>query len=287
MSTKGKKLNFLGDLLDKKFSRFKICHHIKKFYINNQQYMPWYKERESWNKSHIPWDKLKRNNKKVIHCIGDSHASFFSGYDEIQLEWPKKSPQKYSFLKSYRLGAVIAYNLCKCNTTFKGQEKLFHLLNYHIPRHSKILLCFGWIDCAVHINKQAIIQNKSTQEITREIVDRYISVIKEIKRKGFQVMVWNVNPSALEESNPNFPHYGTCIERNNLTKYFNKYLKQKLIKENVLFLEIFDKLITEEGMTKGEYLIDPGHLSQKAMPFCFDELRKCFPEMQIDKYITE
>ena len=59
------------------------------------------------------------------------------------------------------------------------------------------------------------------------------------------------------------------------------------MEEDILFFEIFDKLVTERGETKGEFLIDLGHLSQKAMPFFLEELRKFFPEMEINCYLTK
>lgn len=63
---------------------------------------------------------FKQNKKFNIYCIGDSHASFFSGYDRIQPSWPNKSTNKFSFLKNYRLGPVLAYNLCSFKTRSRG-----------------------------------------------------------------------------------------------------------------------------------------------------------------------
>ena len=43
----------------------------------------------------------RKKHKFVIHCIGDSHVTFFSGRNSTQKGWPKKSFDKYPFLKSY------------------------------------------------------------------------------------------------------------------------------------------------------------------------------------------
>ena len=125
-------------------------------------------------------NKIKSN----IYCIGDSHAGFFSGYDRMQPGWPNKSTNKYSFLKSYRLGPVLAYNLCNFKTRSKGREKLLYILTHFVPLGSKVLFCFGEIDCRAHLLKQSEIQRRDIHDIIRECVDRYFTVIKDTKKKG-------------------------------------------------------------------------------------------------------
>ncbi len=217
----------------------------------------------------------------VIHCIGDSHCSFFSGCNKIQPKWPQESEQKIQFFKVYRLGAVLAYNLCKLGTRMKGRENLLSILNNVIPPKSKVLLCFGEIDCRAHILVQASLQRKSYKEVTDICVDRYFSVIKEVQEKGFEVIVWNVIPSAPVNTigNREYPVYGTCYERNMVTKYFNECLERKLDKEDIHFINIFDHLVSEDGITKQHCLYDTVHLAQNAMPFVFDELAKKFPAL--------
>lgn len=131
------------------------------------------------------------------------------------------------------------------------------------------MFCFGEIDCRAHIIKQAKFQNRTVDDIAKEWVDRYFSVIKKIKEAGFKVLVLNMMPSALDtvKIDPDVPRYGTCIERNNATRLFNNYLKIKSAEENIHFIDVFDKFI-KDGITKGVYYKqDDVHLSQKAMPF--------------------
>jgi len=222
----------------------------------------------------------RKKHKFIIHCIGDSHVTFFSGRNSTQKGWPKKSFNKYAFLKSYYFGPVLAYNLCSFKTRNKGREKLFYLLDHILPLGSKVLFCFGEIDCRAHLLKQAEIRGRSIQEITRACVDRYFSVIKETKERGFEVIVFNAIPSGILDNaiKVEFPYYGTNFERNSVSKYFNKYLKQKLNKYNISFINIFDKLVSENFETNTNYYFDGIHLSQKAMPFFFKELLKIYPD---------
>ena len=207
--------------------------------------------------------------------------TFFSGRNSTQKGWPMKSFDKYLFLKSYWFGAVLAYNLCSFKTRNKGREKLLYLLDHILPSGSKVLFCFGEIDCRAHLLKQAEIRGRPIQEITRECVDRYFSVIKETKERGFDVLVFNVIPSGIIDNanNLEFPFYGTKLERNRVSKYFNEYLKQKLNKFNITFIDFFDKLVSENYKTKTSYYLDGVHLSQKAMPYFLNELFKNYPDL--------
>lgn len=227
----------------------------------------------------VPLRKILTFRKKLkfkIYCIGDSHASFFSGYNRVQLGWPNKTINKYTFLKSYRLGPVLAYNLCNFKTRSRGREKLLYILTHLIPSGNKVLFCFGEIDCRAHLLKQSELQKRDIHNIIRECVDRYFSVIKDTKEQGFDVIVWNVMPSGITDDalEKEYPFYGTNIERNKVPKYFNEYLKQKLEKFNISFIDIFDKLVFENFETNVSYYFDGVHLSQKSMPYFLDELFK-------------
>ncbi len=225
----------------------------------------------------------KKKHKNIIHCIGDSHVTFFSGFHRVQSMWPIKSFNKFSFLKSYRLGPVLAYNLCSFKTRFNGREKLLYLSSHILPLGCKVLFCFGEIDCRAHIIKQVEISGKDIHEIIRECVDRYFSVIKETKEKGFDILVFNVIPSGIIDQvsykPDDFPFYGTNLERNKVSKYFNKYLEQKLNKHNIIFIDIIDKLVFENYETNPSYFFDSAHLGQKAMPLFVNELLKKCPDL--------
>ena len=213
---------------------------------------------------------MERRN--VIHCIGDSHASFFSGYDRIQDEYPARSENKYPFFISYRLGAVLAYSLCKLGTKEKGREKLLELTD-QLEKGSVLLLCFGEIDCRVHLLKQAQLQQKKIEDTVTDCVHKYISVIEELRAKGFTVCIWNVIPSS-EAYNPEYPAFGTIQERNKVTKLFNLLLKDYTDKNGLPFISIFSNLIDEGMMTKKKYLFDGVHLGQLAMPFVLQRMKK-------------
>lgn len=214
--------------------------------------------------------------EKIIYCIGDSHVSFFSGLDGVQPCWPIVGNDVISFFRTYRLGPVLAYNLCEINTTTKGREALFSVLDT-IPCGSTILLCFGEIDCRAHLLKQSVRRQKDIENVTKDCVDRYLRVILEIQTAGFSLIVWNVVPSIVKEiaHTVKFPVYGTCEERNRITALFNLYLSNLCYRFRIPFISIFDRLVDTEGLTLSEfYLKDGQHLSQKAMPLAISALNQ-------------
>ncbi len=209
---------------------------------------------------------------EIIHCIGDSHVSFFSGYDRVQNGYPDQSVDKYSYLKSYRLGAVLAHSLVKENTKENGREKLFEIVNGLKPA-SKILLCFGEIDNRCHLVKQAFIQKKSIEDITQECVANYFQVIDELISRGFYCMVFGAVASS-ESFNEEYPTYGTIIQRNESTFYFNNAIKRECQKRSIFFINLFDYLVNNKRETRTFYFFDGVHLGQIAFPFFLKEVFK-------------
>ena len=227
-------------------------------------------------------------NQFIIYCVGDSHASFFSGANIIQPTWPEKSIEYYPFFRSARIGPVLAYNLCVEGTKTLGREKLFCFLKKRIP-NDRILLSFGEIDCRAHLVKQSEMQKRSIDLVVNECVDRYFSVIKEIQSLNFELLVWNAIPSTTSSTIPDIkdPVFGTCLERNHAARLFNNYLSQLCMKSDIKFLSIFDKLVNSDGLTKMELYMDDVHLSQKAMPLILNALKCLYPNtsFSISPYI--
>ncbi len=228
----------------------------------------------------------------IIHCIGDSHANFFSGFDEMQPEWPASEiKNRMPFFRSYRIGPVLAYKLCEHGTTSMGREKLERLLDCLKP-DSHIMFCFGEIDCRAHILLQSAKQKRKPETIIQEVVERYLSVILEAKRSGFQPLIWNVIPSAPTTINdritvpPQYLFHGSCEERNRITRIFNQTLKKPAEAAGISFLDIFDQLLSKDGSVDRSFYSDEIHLSQKAMPLAIEALSVKFEESHFNNRST-
>ena len=84
----------------------------------------------------------------MIHCIGDSHSSVFSGREEMQPIWPQRSDDNTSFFKSYRIGPATAYQLS--NKILIIQD----IINKNVNSNDYVLFCFGEVDIRAHLIKQ-------------------------------------------------------------------------------------------------------------------------------------
>jgi len=221
---------------------------------------------------------------KKIHCIGDSHCYFFYGSDQYNDSLLGSFGSLLPYFMIHHVGASLAYNLCESGTTTGGREIILDLLEKEIPIGSRLMLCFGEIDCRYHIPKQASEQNKDVKVIIEECVERYFSFIKEIKAKGVEVLVWGVIPSTLDstKNDPFYPRWGTCEERNSVTRYFNERLKRLLARESIKFISIFDQLVGAGNTTMIKYyLADKVHLAQSMMPAAIKELRANLDDFEV------
>lgn len=176
-----------------------------------------------------------------------------------------KTFDKYKYIKVYRIGSVLAYSLNKQNTTLKGREKIFRLLN-KIPYESKILFAFGEIDCRTHIKKQSQKQRIEVSKIIDDTIKAYGEFLDEIQNLGYHVHVWNVIPNAGDFESEEFPAIGIMDERFNIVVEFNEKLRKYCENTNKVFLSIMDNLVANNYYkVNPEYYMDNIHLSEKAI----------------------
>ncbi|MDQ7025246.1 MAG: SGNH/GDSL hydrolase family protein [Anaerolineae bacterium] len=202
--------------------------------------------------------------------------------------WTQRSDDRLPFFKTFRLGPVLAYNLCQSGTSTLGREKLFEVLEQVVPLGSRVLLVFGEIDCRAHLIRQSQQQNKPIEAIVKHCVDRYFSVALEIRDLGYQVMIWNAPPTTMTDiSSEVFPTVGSPQERNHVTRLFNQVLDKHCIANDIPFISIFDQIVDEDNQTDMSYLMDIVHLSQRAMPLAIEELKPLVPEIDFDDFDWE
>ena len=150
------------------------------------------------------------------------------------------------------------------------------------------MCAFGEIDCRVHVLRQAEKRGGDFRPVVDEIAANYLEFLKYAAQEH-PVYVWAAVPSQKddEQDNPAFPRYGTELQRNAATKYFNCKMKTLCDENGFKFFSIFDKLIDSNGRTKSEYIADGCHLSQKAWRFAAEEFRRQGIEVKFRKGWTE
>jgi hypothetical protein len=212
----------------------------------------------------------------VIHCLGDSHCCFFSGQDRI---FQSGLPAQHAlpFFRVYHLGAALAYSLVKSGSQSGGRDKLFSSLRERVPPGSRVMLCFGEIDCRSHLIKRAEETPSPLADVAGECVDRYFGVVLEVRALGFDVLVYNAPPSSRRPNRSPYPSYGSAAARNQVTIYFNNHLAARCAAEGIPFLANFPDLVPAGGASRESCFYDNIHLSQRGMPATLRRLGALYP----------
>jgi len=214
---------------------------------------------------------MKTVDDITAHCIGDSHVSVFTGKDIVSSGHPCPQDSLPPF-RTYRIGGYLAYSFG--NPAHEVVSKVMSIVQ-GLPKEDRIMLSFGEIDCRVHLVKQAKAQGRIIGDVAGEAADRYAGFAGNLMDSGRDVMLFAPPPTCnhddpearVSEENP-YPHLGTTRERNEATEAFTARLRHHFPKGVVL--SVFRELVNLDMTSKGEYLRDGVHLSQKAMPLILE-----------------
>lgn len=204
---------------------------------------------------------------KIIHVIGDSHTSIFSGKNNIVDTYhiSKLIPHNEQF-SMYRIGA------CTANGILQQRQTISEILNLYVNKDKDtVMFCFGEIDCRVHLSKLIFVQGKPF-EVIGPVVNEYFNTIMYYKQLGYDIVIWGVSPS----HNSEILHdksFGTNLERNFISRVFNNYLESLCEENNIPFVCLFDELLLPDGQTDMRYFDGWVHLNLKAYPMILQELK--------------
>jgi hypothetical protein len=199
-----------------------------------------------------------------IFTIGDSHAVWSFAIDG--LKYPRVA-------HSIRIATPYSWTMHRVgrdNTDFTALG---------LPKESIMLLSFGWIDINFqHIDKQ-ITLGRNLDEIIDTLVNAYINVLIQNRNRGQKYIgVMNVIPPTTDDDKTIFtealPDGPSSIEiRVLFTKKMNFLLKQKCSEFNLLYLNLHDAYVNEDGSLKKDLSDGNVHLRT------FVHHDKCFDEM--------
>ena len=212
----------------------------------------------------------------MIYCFGNSHVAIFSGSDEMVPIWPLLSHDLLPWFRTYRIGAVTAYQAYKHLDTI---NKIISITGVN-KQEDYILLVFGEVDIRAHIVEQSLKQGKDLSVIISEVVERYCRALSQLKTDGFKVTVFGcIAGFILQEGGlpiP-WPHSGTLEERNWATRIFNKRLNEYCDVHNIPFVSVFEEMLEKDGITtKIKYLDLNGagcHANTKLLPLILWKFR--------------
>lgn len=226
--------------------------------------------------------KIRHITLKTSVVLGDSHVNFFSGNELLSFlpigneintcEQVNNLP-----LTTLHLGPCIAYHCMTYGTTTRFYEKLTILKDSFIEKDARVILSMGEIDLRVHVFRESKKQNKPFQEITDNITENYICLLRELKSEGYDVICFGPVATQKDSHPPEeaCPRTGTEQDRNRATAYFTERMRLLCRKENIPFVTVFEKMITDDYLTIEDVLSeDHVHLGQAALPLVLDAFQK-------------
>lgn len=183
------------------------------------------------------------NKRPLIYVLGDSHIMKFLGHKGFIV---------------YKIASCTAYKLNSSDSTTDGRKKLFNCVN-KLPTGSTILLVFGEIDARIHVYKQFLKHNKPINKICKDIVYNYGSVIDEISKKGFKIVVHGI-PAPTDKA-PETP----LKERIIIHKTLNNELKRYCKLHGYIYWDIYSFAVDEKGLLKNEFVSDEIHMNSNSL----------------------
>lgn len=187
-----------------------------------------------------------------LYIIGDSHA-----------QYPFRD---CTFCNGMSMGPRTAHKL----DTREG-EVIQNLR--HRPAGSKFIFIFGEIDCRVHFFNQANKQQRPIDDLILDTAERYVILVKRLRRRGFDIAVMNVVPTG-EMGNAGYKFFGAPSQRREITKKFNNRLECLCLEHGVPFINIYKELVNGKGWRKRELIQDDVHLNGGFAKILENNLRK-------------
>ena len=198
----------------------------------------------------------------MIHCIGDSHVSVFSGQDAVGKE------DILPHFKTYRIGPHTAFNIIERKGFVES------IIRKNVEPEDLVMFCFGEIDCRIHLVRQSHVQRRPLEDVVSECVQRYFEIFEFAKAYNVRLLAWNVPPPSLDNVDcGEFISYGTFEQRSAATVLFNAILQKLCERNDVAFISVYEELLDVDGLPNRFFFLDNIHLSQNVMPFILDGLK--------------
>lgn len=197
--------------------------------------------------------------KPVVTVIGDSHTVFFN--------------KRRGFIV-FHIGPATAYYLKSEKSTTNSSKWLFSVLKQVNKERDCLILVFGEIDCRIHIYNQ---HRKSHGGVTiSEAIDRTIAsygiVLERVACSGFDFYVHGVPPASRQENVYGYRYYAPPEVRSGISREFNERLRDYCERHQYKYIDIYRRVVGQDGFTLKEFMEGDTHLNRKALELVEESL---------------
>ena len=208
-----------------------------------------------FNLNIYPIDFIKDYKKsKNIYVFGDSHA-YFNYRTRFTSDVEFTSVDNISVL--FKIRATSAITMHRVGRDGLAQV---NIANFGVTADDLVIFVFGEIDCRCHIGKQRDKYNRDLNEIIDKLATAYINTVLANRDlvPGLTCAVMSVVPPGNQMANPEFPFYGTLVDRVNITRSLNQKLKVLCEQNGLIFIDIYDLYCNAAGALRPE--LSDGHV---------------------------
>ncbi|MDB6080446.1 MAG: hypothetical protein JWO82_4193 [Akkermansiaceae bacterium] len=223
----------------------------------------------------------------LLHCIGDSHAMFFSGAERMRFirygsvglwrrRYINRSLDLLPCFRVFHTGPSTAWKAAEFGSSTRNREKIEWLLKKTVPHGSRVLLSFGEIDCRIHMPKQ-VLAGKTVSEVVEATAAHFLPLVRRVVELGFDTTVWGVAQiSPRLESDPRLalPAAGPVELRNEITYAYNAALGRLCEAAKIRHVSLAGTFHTASEPMPEECFYDGVHLSQVVMPHALQALQQ-------------
>ena len=214
------------------------------------------------NAIHIKRRLRKFFHKPIIYVFGDSHAAIF----------------QHEIFVVQGVGPATAYRLSSEKSSVQAKKKIEEYISRFPKTKSKeyILFVFGEIDCRLHIYKAHKEKKISITRVVKNTVDAYGSFLLDFRKQypQFDILIFNVLPTGEQENIYNHRFFAVRETRIRITREMNRELESFCKKHQMVFINIFQKLIDKKGNRLKRYMLDEVHFTPEVVKFVIEELRE-------------
>ncbi len=226
-----------------------------------------------------------RRPLRAVHCVGDSHTLFFAGAERFHLtrevkigvfrkRWINRGPDLLPCFRTWHLGPATAFRAAFPRSTSRSLEKIRKLLKTSIPPGSTVLLCFGEIDCRVHLPR-LVKEGQPQEKVVKSTADSFLKLPRMLRDLGFRPAVWGpptVVPQDERLDIGDFPFVGSWELRRDITLAYIQVLQAQCRAEGIPAVSLANQWHDLQTRPSLEFLPDRIHLSQALMPLALSRL---------------
>lgn len=190
-------------------------------------------------------------NKKIILCVGDSHAEAFDN-KYLKLENTKSY--------YYSVNGATAVGILNPNSATDARKKILRYLKL-VPQDINLVLSFGEVDCGFLIWYRKQNNNENVEMQFEKTFKNYSKFIVKISKNFKNLFIYNVPIPTLKEYDKKIYKWSlrkdinaTLKQRTWLTTKFNKWLKNYCNINNYTFIELGNLVIDKNtGMVNKKF----------------------------------